>query len=231
MTETTRSCIRGCSLYRQHLTDCTYSDCRGCLPRRATEGLLCVACFRRFKLMLIDAPIVYRWLAGNMTAGEGQRLDDIGHGKVKQRKKGDGSPAPLNVSILDTRQLLADRLAIWVDHHVEDTKVTGPDHHTPEADAEHLIRWLPSITWWDIVGDWIDELVEVFTDAHSLAPWRPVTRRVPNIPCPNEHCGETNLVIYGGDSDVTCASCRTVILEKHFALWEDIVKHELEAAG
>ena len=232
MTETTRACILGCTMYRQHLTDCDNPDtCRGCLPRRATHGLLCTADYRRFKQLLTDAPTLHRWLTGNLAAGQSQVMDDIGHGKVKQKRKGTESPAPLNVTILDTKALLADRLAIWVDHHVEDSGVTGPTVHTPEADAEHLIRWIDAIAWWDIVADWITELAECFTDAHAVAPWRPVTRRVRGIPCPNEHCGEMTLVIYGGDSDVTCTRCRTIILEKHLPLWEDIVRQELEAAG
>jgi hypothetical protein len=180
--------------------------------------------------MLTDAPTVTRWLTGNIGAGQGQALDDIGQGKVKQhRKGGDGSPAPLSVAIFDVRQLLTDRLAIWVDHHCEDTGVSGPDAHTADADSAHLLRWLPSISFWDIVGDWFEELAEVYIDAHALVPWRPPVRRVPGVPCPE--CAETNLVIFGGESDVTCRSCRTLIREEHFQLWERIVKEEREASA
>lgn len=229
MNETTRACIRGCKMYRQHLTDCEGDGCKGCLPRRAEHGLLCATCHRRFELMLTDAPTVDRWLTGNIGAGEGQAMDEIGQGKVKQHGKGDGSPAPLKVDILDTQQLLRDRLSIWVDHHVEDSRVTGPAEHSVDADSKHLLRWLPSITWWDIVGDWWEELAEVFINAHALAPWRPVMRRVPGIPCPE--CAETNLAIFGGESDITCLSCRTLIREEHFQLWERIVREEQGATG
>lgn len=226
----TRACIRGCSIYRQHSTECEDRDrCRGCLPRRADIGLLCNPCHRRFELMLTDAPTVVRWLTGNIGAGQGQAMDEIGQGKVKQHRKGEGSPAPLKVAIFDVRQLLLDRLTIWVDHHCEDAGVAGPAEHTVEADSEHLLRWLPSIAFWDIVGDWWEELAEVYIDAHALAPWRPTARRVPGIPCPE--CAETNLMIFGGESDVTCASCRTLIREEHFALWERIVKEEREASA
>lgn len=69
----------------------------------------------------------------------------------------------------------------------------------------------------------MEELAETMRDAHQLAPWRPITRRIPGIPCPGENCGETNLAIYGGDTDVTCLSCRTTINERAFGLWEQIV--------
>lgn len=231
MTETTTACIRGCSMGNQHLTDCdgytpSGKPCRGCLPRRATNGLLCGSCFRRLELMLTDADTLYRWLTGNISPG-GQGMDEIGHGKIKQKRKGEGSPAPLRVALLDVRDLLADRLTIWVDHHVEDSGVSGPETHTVQTDAAHLLRWLNSLAWWDIVADWWDELAECFTDAHALAPWRPVAKRVPGVPCPE--CEEVNLVIFGGESDVTCLTCRTVIREVHFGLWEQIVRTEREA--
>lgn len=228
MTETTRPCLRGCSMGNRHLDDCDGTSpsgkpCRGCLPRRATDGLLCGSCYRRFELMLTDAATLDRWLTGNIEPGS-QGVDEIGHGKVKQKRKGEGSPAPLRVDLLDVRDLLADRLAIWVDHHCEDSGVTGPDRHNVEADSAHLLRWLNSIVWWDIVGDWWSELAECFTDAHALAPWRPVAKRVPKVACPE--CEEVNLVIFGGESDVTCLTCRTVITERMFGLWEQIVQQE-----
>lgn len=222
-------------MYNRHLTDCdginpaSGKECRGCLPRRASVGLFCSTCHRRFELMLTDAPTVHRWLTGNLAAGQGQVVDEIGQGKVKQHRKGDGSPAPIKVAIFDVRQLLADRLSIWVDHHVEDSGVTGPEEHTVEADAEHLLRWLPSVCWWDVAGDWWNELAECMTDAHALAPWRPVLRRVKGVPCPE--CSETNLAIFGGESDVTCLSCRTLIREAHFRLWERIIEATKEATG
>jgi hypothetical protein len=171
--------------------------------------------------MLSDSPTLHRWLTGNIGPG-GQAMDEIGHGKVKQKHKGNHSPAPLKVALLDVRDLLADRLAIWVDHHCEDSGVKGPERHTVEADAAHLLRWLNSIAWWDIMADWWDELAECFTDAHALAPWRPVAKRVPGVPCPE--CEEVNLVIFGGEEDITCLTCRSTIRSEHFQLWEQIVR-------
>lgn len=226
MTETTEACIRGCSLYRQHLTDCTDETCRGCLPRRAQHGHLCWPCHRRFELMLTDAPTVYRWLTGNMTAGEGasrakEDFDRRGGG-------GDGSPTPVKLDVLDLRDLLADRLACWADDWAETHNVTAPRHGV-EADAEFLLRWLPGLERLDWIGDWWTELAETMTDAHALAPWRPSLRRVPMVPCPG--CEETNLVIFGGESDITCLSCKIVMTESRFGLWERVLKSDREAAS
>lgn len=230
MSETTRACERGCKMYRHHLTECETPDtCRGCLPQRATHGLLCSTCHRRFELMLTDCGTVDRWLTGNIAAGGTGAMDSVGQGKVKQKHAANETPAPIKVAIFDVRQLLADRLTIWVDHHIEDSGVSGPDRHTVEADAAHLLKWLPSIIWWDVIGDWWEELAECFTDAHALAPWRPEVRRLPGVPCPG--CAETNLVIYGGETDVACRSCNILMTEDRFELWQRVLRDEREVSA
>jgi len=134
----------------------------------------------------------------------------------------------VKLAVLDVRDLLADRLALWADDWAEHHNVTAP-RHSPEADAEFLLRWLPGIERLDWIGDWWEELAETMSDAHAMAPWRPVMRRVSGVACPE--CDEVNLGIFGGETDVTCLSCRTIIPEAWFGLWEKIVKDDQEAAG
>lgn len=224
MSEATKACIRGCSLYRRHLTDCEDPDfCRGCLPRRAEYGNLCWPCHRRLELMLTDAPVVFRWLTGNMAAGQGAATDaEHVTGSREQ-------PAPIKVMVFDQRQLLADRLAVWADDLAETKSITGPERHTPEADAKFLLTWLPGVEKFAWIGDWWEELAETLSDAHSLAPWRPEVKRCRGIPCPE--CAETNLVIFGGESDVTCMSCRNMIPEKRYGLWEQIIREDRAASA
>lgn len=225
MTET-KPCTRGCGLLGRHLDDCagntpSGTTCRGCLPRRAEHGNLCWPCHRRLELMLTDAPTVHRWLTGNLGTGEGQAPDDAGW---ITGSKGDGPPAPIKVAIYDQRQLLADQLAAWADDLAEQKNLNGPDRHTVEADSEFLLTWLPGIEKFDWIGDWWDELAETLKDAHTLAPWRPTVKRIPRTACPE--CGHVNLIIFGGESDVTCGSCRTIIPEASFGLWERIFRDE-----
>lgn len=219
--ETTSACIRGCAMLRRHLGECVDERCRGCLPRRAAHGRLCWPCHRRLELMLHDAPTVHRWLTGNMPAGDGAARP---HQDFERRGGEDGSPAPLKVAIMDQRDLLADQLAELVDDVVENRGLTGPEHHTPAADAKFLLTWLTMIEREDWIGDWWEALAETFRDAHALAPWRPEARRVSGVPCPE--CGETNLLIFGGESDVTCGSCRFMIPESRFGLWMQIMAGE-----
>lgn len=230
MTETTEACIRGCSIYREHLAECEgFNDpgrvCEGCLPRRAFRGHLCGTCYRRFELMLTDAPTVHRWLTGNLGAG-----DQASRMKQDYERRGGGekgvveTPVPLKVEMLDVRDLLADRLAIWVDHWCEVKGLSGPLRHGVKEDSGTLLRWLPGIAALDWIGDWWEELAECMIDAHALAPWRPPVRRIKGIPCPG--CAETNLVIYGGESDITCQSCKILITEERFGIWERVLKAE-----
>jgi hypothetical protein len=220
---TTSACIRGCSIYRRHLSECEDQEaCPGCLPRRAEYGQLCWPCHRRFHLLLHDAATVDRWLTGNMPAGEG-----AARAKEDYERTGgsDGSPAPLKVQIYDQRQILRDFYAALVDELVERAGLHGPGHHDAETDSRYLTSFLDRIEQWDVIGDYLEYLAEETSIAHALAPWRPVLKRVSGIPCPE--CEEVNLVIYGGESDVSCHSCGTMIPEKSFGLWEQIVRGEV----
>lgn len=229
MTETTQACTRGCSMYRQHLAECEGAQddetCRGCLPRRATNGNLCDTCHRRFELMLTDAPVVYRWLTGNLSGPADVSAEpDLSKWAGDRPELGANTRLPISAAIFDVRQTLADQLALWVDDFAEDVDLTKPDRSTVEADAAFLLRWIKSLELCDWIGDWWEELAETMSQAHALAPWRPSMRRIKRVPCPG--CAETNLVIFGGESDVTCLSCRIMMTEERFGLWERVLKME-----
>lgn len=227
-TETTAACIRGCAMYRHHLDECTDETCRGCLPRRASKGLLCDTCARRLELMIHDSPTVIRWLTGNINDGGYERETEPEQGRVRYY----GArhyPAPIKVQLADLRDLLADRLTLWVDDWCEHKGLMGPERHTPEADSKYLLTWLHGICALDWVGDWWTEMAETMSEAHALAPWRPEVKRLPGVPCPG--CSETNLVIYGGETDVACRSCNILMTEERFGLWQDVLKDERGVAS
>lgn len=217
---TTKACVRGCSIRNQHRAECE-GDCNGCLPRRAEHGDLCWPCHFRLRDMLTKATALDGWLGGNMTMGEGAA-------KVRQdyeRRGGeDGAPTPLKIEIYDVRQQLRDHWSSWVDWLVEREGLHGPDHHDVERDAGYLLSWLDRVEAWDTIGDLLEHTAYLMSCAHALAPWRPEVKRVPRLECPE--CGEVNMVIYGGDSHVTCHSCRAVIPAEHLGIWERIVEQE-----
>lgn len=217
MTESTSACVRGCSLYRQHLTDCESPEtCAGCLPRRADHGHLCHTCHRRLELMLHDAPTVVSWLTGNLATGQGAAASGDFITSSKELA------LPIKAGIYDERQAICDALAAWADDVAETLGVTGPLTHTPERDTRFLQTWLTSIERLDPIGDWWEELAEHTSNAHALAPWRPSLRRIRDVACPR--CKETNLVIYGGEADITCQSCRSMMTEKDFEMWQEVLR-------
>lgn len=233
MSETTSACTRGCTMYRRHLVECEGAEdetCRGCLPSRATHGNLCDTCHRRLQLMLTDAPIVIRWLTGNMaTAARSDHSPDVSMWAGDRPELGSDQPLPISAAILDQRDLLRDRLTLWVDDWCEHKGLSGPPEHTPEADAKYLLTWLHGVCQLEWIGDWWEEMAETMSQSHALAPWRPAMRRLPGVPCPG--CEETNLAIYGGESDVTCLSCRIMMTEDRFEMWQNVLKLEREVAS
>jgi hypothetical protein len=174
--------------------------------------------------MLHDAPVIFRWLTGNMTAGSGAARphEDYERGGTPDL------PTPLKLQILDQRDLMADQLTEWTDDWCEQRSLSGPDRHSVETDSTFLLLWLPTMVREEWIGDWWEALAETVSLAHALAPWRPAVRRIPGVPCPG--CGEANLVIYGGDSDITCQSCKIIMTEERFGLWERVLHAEQEAS-
>lgn len=226
--ETTAACVRGCKLYRRHLDECEGAEnetCRGCLPRRANHGLLCDTCHRRLELMLHDAPTVYRWLTGNMSSGDQASRMKQDFERCSGGEKGViETPVPMKIEVLDLRDLLADQLTEWVDEWCEKHGLTGPARHGVEVDVAFLRMWLPGIERLDWIGDWWETMAETMSLAHALAPWRPVMRRIPKVACPG--CAETNLAIYGGESDISCLSCGIMMTEDRFEMWQEVLKLE-----
>lgn len=218
----TLACVRGCAMLRRHLTDCLNPEtCRGCLPRLADHGLLCWPCHRRLELMLTDAPTVHDWLTANLPSGTGGAMRED---YEKSTMTGEGSPAPLHLGIYDTRQDLRDKLRLWVIELVEERDLKGPDQHSTKADADYLLAWLDKVETYEWVTDLWAELADAMVNAHALAPWRPQARRCYGIACPE--CNECALVIFGGETDVQCLRCRTVIPPERYGIWVSILLEE-----
>jgi hypothetical protein len=157
-------------------------------------------------------------MSGNMSSKSASLDGDMITGSREE-------PAPLNLAILDARDLLADQLAELVDDPWADG-ITRPRHRA-EADAKFLLTWLSRLERQEWIGDWWTALAETMSACHALAPWRPEMRRCYGIACPE--CEETNLVVFGGDEDVTCLSCRTMIPPDRYLIWTRILADGVSA--
>lgn len=116
MSET--ACVRGCKIRGEHKTGCPGEDCWGCLPRRATDGLLCTACHCSLLRDLTAAPHLVEHL----------RTIERGQGESESVRGTREPPAPLSVAAASAADDLHAMLASWVLLIVEEHpgRLTGP---------------------------------------------------------------------------------------------------------
>lgn len=98
------------------------------------------------------------------------------------------------------------------------------EQDTPEQDLADLRAR-------QVVAVW-DELGELMSRAHALAPWRPVPTKLEGIPC---RCGALALHDYG--TEIQCSACRWNFSRETYRIWtvvlgrryEDEPEHQVEA--
>lgn len=214
------ACVRGCHVPRRHLTSCSTPACRGCQPRPATHGALCWPCHRRLELMLTDAPALEAWVSVHLPAGSRPKPAT----QVRIRRTKGEPPLPIDLDILDMAEQILASLTGWVGLLVEDTSLTGPTRHDVPALSAYLLVHLGAVECQPWIKDAWEEIAFVTDQAHSLAPWRPELRRCKGIPCPE--CQAPALAIFGGQDDVQCLECRTLIPPERYNLWTRMLADE-----
>lgn len=212
-------CARNCTYRNRHGDQCS-GDCTGCLPRRADHGTLCWPCHRRLELMLTDMPNMAAWLDAHLPIGQRSNAKQDWERSSKQEYP----PPPIDLGIHDHLDILHVSLSGWVDALVEDTDLVGPDHRDITSTSSYLLTHLDRVEAADWADAMWDELAQNCSDAHAMAPWRPELRRVDGIPCPE--CHSCALVIFGGEEDVSCLECRTIIPKQRYLIWTRIAAEE-----
>ena len=220
-TADTKPCVRDCKTPRRHLTECAdQSTCRGCLPRHAQHGDLCWPCHRRLELMLTDFPALHSWVSVHLPAGSKPRPRSAGR---IRHTKGD-PPLPIDLDIFEMSETIIASLNGWVTLLVEDTSLTGPEHRDIDHLAGYLLTHLTAVENQPWVEAAWEEFAYVTSQAHALAPWRPEMRRCTGIPCPE--CQASALAVFGGQDDVQCLECRTLIPQDRYNLWTRMLTDE-----
>ena len=155
----TQTCIRGCTLARQHVSQCDSDECRGCLPRPASNGLLCYPCHFRLRQLLQSAAVQHELLL--VTAGKSDEqsftVETIAKTHQPPRTSSDGKfPAPyarsvtvsmsqsepVRLAALDAAQELSDWLSQIVETVVQHHGLTGPKRLRTAADPREW-KWHP----------------------------------------------------------------------------------------
>jgi hypothetical protein len=115
-------CARDCRIARRHQADCEHPDdgqCRGCAPRPADFGALCIACHYRLVRTLHDLPHARVLLAGHLEPSYARRTNPV------KATKGD-PPVPLNLNVLDATVEFDNIPLGWARLHAEEHDLTPP---------------------------------------------------------------------------------------------------------
>lgn len=233
MTETTATCVRGCTSWGRHLSTCEGTDeqpCRGCQPRRASHGHLCHPCHNRI-LEWMDTRHLHRliygevhpannirwamhWLELNLGAGGAPATNNT---KIRHTKASSGTE-PLNLA---RHEHIADgnaKITGWVDW-LRDSRGLTSNPTTTIGRLQLLTAWLDHIEDHpEAIDAMHSELNDWMRDAHALAPWRAERRTIHGAECTD--CGRRTIVRYGGEDRYTCTTCRANYDSEQYRRWE-----------
>lgn len=216
-------CVRECVDPREHLDGCPRQDCRGCRPAEAKHGLLCWNCHRRLELMLTDAPTVVDWLRAHVARGSARPAQN----DAELRRSSDDSTIPLDLAVVDLLDVWEAAVPGWAENLCTDAHLTGPTEPDVRGCAKFLLTWLSTAETMPWAEYLVEELGWLTSDSHAVAPWRPTMRRVHGVPCPR--CNACSLVVFGGESEVTCLGCRETVPEHRYGIWVRIAAEEASA--
>lgn len=246
-------CIRGCVRARQHETDCPDQDaCKGCQPRYADYGLLCYGCHVRLLDWLKNAPWQHYLLGYAAEPNLSQALNDAIRATVfgapsPLNVAAASAMTDLTDILSGWVEMLADQngmrgpIALMTRNGIENPqgRQLNPrwSHYAGESvwcdppvrfEVGSACMWLSAqierLESHPAIGDLWDELGEVMSQAHCLAPWREQAARLKGIACPE--CHAYTLARFGGDTHVTCTRCNVHLPPERYAIWVRILIEE-----
>lgn len=192
MKTATLCAVPTCTARDRHGPQCDDDRCRGCLPRRADDGL---ALCRRHTLLIaedaVTASVLFDALADRLTAA----------GLPGERTSGSRDPGlKINLPAVDARIAIRHILVAWVQYIAEIRGVSLPDDDTGSLGtfvARHAV-WLAAQP--DTAAACSTELQSLVRDAHPIA--YPSGVRVFDVaPCPTPDCpGTLRAVLRRSDS-------------------------------
>lgn len=188
---TTVLCIaRGCAAHGRHIPNrCDDDECRGCLPRRAGDGL--ALCPRHTDLLAEDArtaAALYGALAARLASS----------GLPGERTSGSRDPGlKINLAALGSRIVIRHTLVAWTKMIAYERGVKLPDvDHGDAGEVAALGAFVALHATWlaarpgSVPADACDELRDLVREAYPIA-YPSGTRIFDVAPCPTEGCPGT----------------------------------------
>ena len=252
MTIDSPKCRRGCYEAGEHGKDCDGFGCLGCAYAETYERTnLCYRCWKSLRYSLGNAQGQHTLLLALADPTSSAAAADDAEAR---RGSAEDLPDAVSVARLSAAQEISDVLSQWVEWMVDEGRMSSPKRLLTQYQREvpGVLRkaWSPTLDgymWTEpptlfTVGtaaqylkaqvdslastEWIaDELgpwFELMSRSHALAPWRPEKAKIPGIECPK--CLTTTLVIFGGEEDVRCTTCKSMFAPERYAIWERMLR-------
>lgn len=175
------------------------------------DGILCRDCLKILERVLAEVP----WLLRELDIAEAKESKFSPSGD-KVTTIGGSMPMPIDISAVDARRNLAERLALWASDLSRSKRVTALAAFAPTHASAWLMRHLERIRVFDAAGDLLEEICAARATAVYVID-RPAERRYlgecgATFPIPeldgemSEPCTET---LWGrqGDTLAHCKSC------------------------
>jgi len=181
-----------CRARGQHATDCLGGDCRGCLPRRAADGLrLCRPHADGLSRDARQAAELYDELA--------LALAGISSPICRVSGSPDRSSRIPNPAAIEARSTIREVLAAWCQLIAEERDVEPPRNEVSDM-SEYVARHAHWLAAHPAAGDASAEMRELAVRAHRIA-YPDGTRVVAVGPCPYDGCdGTIRAVLRASDS-------------------------------
>jgi hypothetical protein len=249
-------CARSHAVPGEHTPPCTCTrecpehtgHCTGCLPVMEDRGLLCARCADQLEGFLGAQEGLGE--EGREVHGLPWAYDHLEHAypSLSQAPGGGGSSiedaeAERLANVVSLRADIHDVLAAWTDAVADG--LAGPDltlgiTATPATILEKARRirtrrraaWLlahaDALHAHPAVAEAWQELADLMSRAHALAPWRPAPTKLEGIPC---RCGALALHDYG--TEVQCAACRWNFSRETYGIWVKVLgrRYDDESEG
>lgn len=230
-------CVRSHAVLGEHVPPCTCTrecpehegHCTGCRPVEATRGLLCDQDGRHLAGFLgaeegLDPE--------HPVHGLPWAYDHLEHAypSLSQAPGSGGSSiedaeAQRLAHVVDLRKDMHDVVTSWVEAVSEHMDWIGPYLPDPPAgltpDARRRLRLRRRAEWLlshpdalhshPAVAEAWQELADLMSRAHALAPWRPAPTHLDGIPC---RCGATELHDHG--DEILCWACRRSLTREEY---------------
>src|SRR5690606_32624851 len=181
-----------CRARGQHATDCPGGDCRGCLPRRAADGLR--LCWQHVRHLETDAQRL-----GPLYDELALALAGISSPICRVSGSPDRSSRLPNPAAMEARGTIRAVLAAWCRLIAEERGVELPEDAVAAMGA-YIARHAHWLAAHPAAGEAADELRELAVRPHRIA-YPDGTRVVAVGPCPRGACdGTIRAVLRRGDS-------------------------------